>query len=337
MLRRVASSLLNRSGVAGAWQHLSPPRGVILMCHSVGDTEHGRFDPNARWRISAAQLEMAIQCACTMGYRSTTMDKITCELDQNDAPAFTLTFDDGYADNLYAALPICRRLQVPITTYVTSGFIERRHTAWWHLFAHLIAHQPALKLRLGGEVQNMPCASKVQKARAFDRIAAYLTHAAPAARALMLDEVDARYSDASRHYAQGLFLSDAELRKFAADDLVTIGVHGVSHSAMASLASDDARRELEQSRYFLHTATGLLPAHLAYPFGTPITTGWRDHELARQAGFSSAVTTRHGCLTGQSDAMALPRIPIFPDDTISSMRCKLSGLTTLLARLRRGR
>jgi peptidoglycan/xylan/chitin deacetylase (PgdA/CDA1 family) len=243
----------------------------------------------------------------------------------------------GYADNLHAALPIYRRLQVPITTYVTSGFIERRHTAWWHFFAHLITQQPTLTLRLGGEVQDLPCASKVQKAQAFDRIAGYMTHAVPEARALILDEVDARYSDASRHYAQGLFLSNAELLKFAADDLVTIGVHGVSHSAMASLASDDARRELEQSRHFLHTGTGLLPAHLAYPFGTPATTGRRDHELARQAGFSSAVTTRHGCLTGHSDALALPRIPIFPDDTVSSMRCKLSGLTTLLARVRRGR
>ena len=37
MSRRLAASALDRSGIAGAWQRLRPPVGVILMCHSVGE------------------------------------------------------------------------------------------------------------------------------------------------------------------------------------------------------------------------------------------------------------------------------------------------------------
>jgi peptidoglycan/xylan/chitin deacetylase (PgdA/CDA1 family) len=339
MLRHLAYRVLNRSGGVAAWRRLRPPRGVIFMLHSVGQSPRAAFDPNARWRISAAQLETVIACARELSFVAVGMDEVRQRVDcaDRDAPFFALTLDDGYADNLHDALPVCRRLRVPLTTYVTTGFVARSHTAWWHYLAHLVDGQRCVSVLLQGRRREWQCGTAQGKTTAFDQIAAVMTCERPEKIAEMLADLDARYGPAAREYAQALFLDEVALREYANDELVTIGAHGVSHGAMASLPAHEARQEMSQARTYLHDITGVRAQHLAYPFGTGATTGRRDYELAREAGFASAVTTRHGCLHGRHDALALPRIPVFPDDTKHSLRCKLSGLTTLAARLRPNR
>lgn len=43
-----------------------------------------------------------------------------------------ITFDDGYRDNYLLAYPVLKRLGVPFTVYVTSGFIDNRLPMWWY-------------------------------------------------------------------------------------------------------------------------------------------------------------------------------------------------------------
>lgn len=43
-----------------------------------------------------------------------------------------LTFDDGYRDNYTLAYPLLKRLYVPFTVYVTTGFYDNRLPMWWY-------------------------------------------------------------------------------------------------------------------------------------------------------------------------------------------------------------
>lgn len=43
-----------------------------------------------------------------------------------------ITFDDGYRDNYTLAYPMLKRLGVPFTVYVTSGFIDNQLSMWWY-------------------------------------------------------------------------------------------------------------------------------------------------------------------------------------------------------------
>ena len=43
-----------------------------------------------------------------------------------------ITFDDGYRDNYTLAYPLLKRLNVPFTVYVTTGFIENQMSMWWY-------------------------------------------------------------------------------------------------------------------------------------------------------------------------------------------------------------
>jgi peptidoglycan/xylan/chitin deacetylase (PgdA/CDA1 family) len=43
--------------------------------------------------------------------------------------AIVLTFDNGYADRLYAAKPLLERFHIPATVFITTGSLG--HEFWW--------------------------------------------------------------------------------------------------------------------------------------------------------------------------------------------------------------
>lgn len=338
MLPDLSYNLLRTVGAPAVCRRARPPMGAVLMCHSIGQPHGGVFNPNSKWRITPELLEMAITCAYDMGLEAVSMDTAADRLRGvgSDHPFFTLTFDDGYADNLQAALPVCQRNGVPMTTYVTSGFVQRKHVAWWHLIEHLIANHAEIRLNGQGAPATFDCQTLSAKQTTFDQLAQWLTLARRQERAEFLEDVCDRYGMASRRYAESLFLTEAELREFSRSDYARVGVHGVSHCAFSSLSSDEFYQEFEESIAYVTALTDAVPRHLAYPYGTSAAVTERSFDIAYKQGFITGVTTRHGCLSRHENRLlALPRIPLFPADTQNSLRCKLSGLTTLLTKWRR--
>jgi peptidoglycan/xylan/chitin deacetylase (PgdA/CDA1 family) len=95
-------------------------------------------------------------------------------------------------------------------------------------------------------------------------------------------------------------MSWEELKSFAADPLVTIGAHTITHPNLAKQSEAVALNELRTSRERLEAALGRSVQHLAYPYGDRNAAGPREFALAGAAGFKTAVTTRPGMIFPES-------------------------------------
>ena len=125
-----------------------------------------------------------------------------------------------------------------------------------------------------------------------------------------------------------------EIRKIAAHPLVGIGAHTVNHFNLKRLSEESARREMTDVRRILEAELGETPRHLAYPYGYASAVGCREVLMAKEAGYVSAVTTRHGVLRAAhaNHLHALPRISINGRyQRVAHVRTMLSGITTPLA------
>ena len=82
------------------------------------------------------------------------------------------------------------------------------------------------------------------------------------------------------------------MKSFAADPLVTIGAHTVSHCNLAKRSEPQALDEITVSRTRIEATLQRPVVHLAYPYGDRCAAGPREFAMTQAAGFNTAVTTR---------------------------------------------
>jgi peptidoglycan/xylan/chitin deacetylase (PgdA/CDA1 family) len=93
---------------------------------------------------------------------------------------------------------------------------------------------------------------------------------------------------------------------------VDVGAHTLTHAILATLEEDDARREIAGSAAWVADVTGRRTRSFAYPNGRPGRDFTPVHaSMARDSGFTSAVTTARGCAVRDSDRYQLPRIAMW--------------------------
>src|SRR6266404_5015149 len=73
-------------------------------------------------------------------YRPTRLRQLaqTPESGVSSSRAVVITFDDGYADNLYNATPLLERYDVPATVFVTTGYVDATREFWWDELERLL-------------------------------------------------------------------------------------------------------------------------------------------------------------------------------------------------------
>jgi peptidoglycan/xylan/chitin deacetylase (PgdA/CDA1 family) len=118
-LYRRATVLRARRGPAVEWQ------GLRALCyHRVSDERDVLSVAPARFR---RQLEYAI----STGARPVRLvDALRDGV--GEGRSFCVTFDDGYADTLGAALPVLRDLSIPATVYLPTAIIGRSARLTWY-------------------------------------------------------------------------------------------------------------------------------------------------------------------------------------------------------------
>lgn len=326
------------SALAGsAWRG----RGAILMLHRVCDSASGGFQPNSHLAVSPAFLREVLDSLSAGIHEFVTLDEALRRIRRHkrDAagtrPFVCVTLDDGYRDNLENAVPLFRHYKVPYTIYVAPGLVDGRATLWWEDLEAILASNERIHLDLPGGRTEIELRSDDEKREAFAGLLDYLaSKVSETEQRRLIADWCWMYGVDPEARRQASIMNWQELRELAGDPLCTLGAHTIHHYAVARLSREEAAFEMRESARLIELETGSLPQHFAYPYGFPAAAGPRDFDLARELGFASAVTTRHGVCHGAhaEHLTALPRISLngrFQE--FRHVRTLLSGIPTLIA------
>lgn len=310
----------HRSGISHAVAQRYRGHGIVFMLHSVVDD--GAFHPDAMLRCPVGRLDWILRWLKANGIAFVSLDEAITRLSEPRAGLFAaFTFDDGYLDNLTHALPVMERHNAPFTVFVTTGMMTGTIDAWWFGLARLIATRDSIGL--AGD--RFECSDHAAKQRTFLAVESMI-HGNYALLPEVRRLIAANGIDCSV-LALREGLNRDRLRELASHPLVTIGGHTSTHINLAQASSAGVDREMRENRAFLEETIERPVVHFAYPFGNPDACGLREANIAKEAGFRSAVTTRRGSLFPEHlrHLHELPREPLTRAETPSSLRCKVDG------------
>jgi peptidoglycan/xylan/chitin deacetylase (PgdA/CDA1 family) len=218
--------------------------------------------------------------------------------------ALSITFDDGYANNLHLAAPILAARGLSATFFVATGFIGGGQM-WNDTVIEAIRHAPRdFDLRdLGfGDYQLVDVPAR---RRAVDGLLAQLKYLEPAARLAAAEAIGER---AGAPVAGRRMMSETELRRLAGLGM-ELGAHSVTHPILRCADTDVARQEICESKGRLEEITRAPVRCFAYPNGRPGADYGLEHvQMVRAAGYRAAVSTAWGAAVSDSDRFQLPRV-----------------------------
>ena len=243
-------------------------RSLVLLYHRVAEAQ---TDP---WDLCVSPAHFEEHLEVLRKFKRTRLDQIA---PRRWRPSVSITFDDGYADNLHAAARLLKRYDTPATFFIATGYVGGSREFWWDQLARIVfASEPEdtredLHLSLYRQLQPLPDKVRSEKIEQL-AISRGMDAAAPA-----------------NHRA----LTSDELRTLASDDLFEIGAHTVTHPLLSSQPVDEQRAELNNSKEWLEEFLNRPVSSFSYPYGGSQHYSADTVRLAREAGFSRACTTTH--------------------------------------------
>jgi peptidoglycan/xylan/chitin deacetylase (PgdA/CDA1 family) len=306
------------------------PRALILLYHRVTELPS---DPQllcvSRQHFSEHLEILRKHC------RPTRLQELTKSLQDGNLlrRSIVVTFDDGYADSLLNAKPLLERYEIPSTVFVISGSVGQEREFWWdeldRLFLHTGRLPDRLRIVIDGHIhewhlgapsdnsqESTPQHSTWNVERKWDPAPRHRVYRALCDLLRPLPDRDQRAILETLGAWAGTErvcrpthrpLRPQEVFQLAADGLVEVGAHTLTHPILSRLPEAMQRNEIERSKKQLEEVVGQPVASFAYPYGTRSDYTAQTVVAVRASGFNRACSNFPGTVRRGGDPWQLPR------------------------------
>ena len=241
--------------------------------------------------------------------------------------ALSITFDDGYLDNLTVALPVLQAHQLNAALFVPTGGLDQDEPLWWDRVIHALDatdRHDILPTDFG-----IPLPPRRLSLKGWGRKET-VTRMLDALWTLPISQALVAVTRLERHLPPRRNVAPVARRMAARQVLemhragMEIGAHSVRHPNLTLESPLIVREEMKTSRAALEALCDAPINGFAYP------AGWKNADAeaaAREVGFDYAVGTTRGVNDrSRLDPFTLARVGM-PDTGVSDLKRALTTVT----------
>jgi peptidoglycan/xylan/chitin deacetylase (PgdA/CDA1 family) len=312
--------------LAADWHDSS---AAILMYHSVLPDPSQLADSLGGIVHSEAAFSGQIELLARDYHPISLNDAVKHLRNGEDFPkrSVVITFDDGYADNYEYAIPILDRAGVPAVFYVTVDCVENRRLPWPSRlrFAFRTTHVESWSQRQTPEssARSWSLSDPLLREQAFLAASDTCCRLSGAAQSEFVNRVEHELEAGLPTHFGSLMMTYDQVRSLAGRGHVA-GSHTMTHPNMAYLKSEDAHRELAESKQRLELQLNSPVMHFSYPCPA-MSPHWNERtvEQSRALGYVTGVTTNSGLTRKADNLLCLKRL--HPTKTVDGLRWNLES------------
>lgn len=306
----------------------SEAKALVLMYHRVCDIE---TDP---WQLAVSPNNFESQIkALKKNFNVLPLSDLVEQLPVGkiEPNSIYLTFDDAYRDNYLNARPVLEKYNCPATFFIPTHFIGKQQLFWWDelesIFLHTQNLPASLTFSIGEDVYSFQIESEPLTEEVRLKQQAWIWPANPPSNRCKLylkiwellrplphtkiveviDSIrqwgDYSPSQSSENYA----MSNDELEVLANNKLFSLGIHTMTHPALASHSKAIQSAEIVGSKDYLISRGFPQVNAVAYPYGN-----YNNETISviTENNIPLGFTTGEAAITKHSHPLCLGRIQV---------------------------
>ena len=256
------------------------------MYHRVADSD---FDPH-NLAVSPFHFREHLSVLRKLTSPRHLMDIVDNWSDHNKDVA--VTFDDGYADNLFEAVPALEAEEIPATIFVSTGILDSN--GFWidRLARCLLAdceYPDVAMLELGGRKVRIDLRTPEERKATHRYIHQIMRNLRPAVIERKISDLANSLNIDPSPPASDRPLTSQEAAQLISHSLIDLGGHTVYHPRLSRLDFAEQRWEIETCKASLDKLGAPKELAFAYPFGDRKSYTFNTRTIVKKAGWHHAV------------------------------------------------
>ncbi|HEY0055298.1 MAG TPA: polysaccharide deacetylase family protein [Pedobacter sp.] len=264
-------------------------RVIVLMYHRIANRNS---DP---WQIAVSpeNFEQHLQIL-KKSYQVISIPDLVRQLENKkiETNCVCITFDDAYCDNYLYAKPLLEKYELPATFFVASDYIGQNKQFWWDELEKIILHSERLPFKLSTTIGGQPFEFNLEKEHLVledkEKHRTWIWEELPptsrcelylelwkALKPLQEIDIDGALTEI-RKWAlyrpnfnkEDVAMSNVQLQEMCNNPLFTIGIHTLSHPALATQGEILQANEITGCKKFLEDLNRQTVHTIAYPYGS---------------------------------------------------------------------
>lgn len=291
---------------AGIQKVLWPDNDKILVLMYHGVNSSGDTSINGR-HLSAKRFEKHLQYF-KKNFQVLTLTEAfnSVGTPNSGKPRITITFDDGFENNLVYAAPLLKKYDLPATFYVSSVCVTEETDILWPDVVDLIIQNQTEIITAGYKFHRST--KGFFNGQLNQTLQNYIKAQDRENRDGIISELSETYHlESKKHTANSEFwkmMTAAQVKQLSEYPNVVIGSHCHNHYNLASLSDVNAKQELGLSKKLLEDCIGKEVRSIAFPDGSYTK---RDKDFAYELGYSELCAVTYKLEEDAQDPKILKR------------------------------